>query len=181
LCSTQSCNLHIYICNHALNWNVFKNGYFSTLTLHCWFAQQSCISLTRENITKNHAIDKHTHTHACRQQVARSRWSLHSSVFSRGGLHATAAAVNYAVYTHLTKYYSNSAEHTFLLITINGQASTDTDKGRDTVRDQTRFQHVSINHICLCINHTKCLKWLLHYYGYDFNIKTRRYCFKKKN
>ncbi len=26
-------------------------------------------------------------------------------------------------YTHLTKYYSNSAQHSFLLITINGQAS----------------------------------------------------------
>ncbi len=30
------------------------------LTLHCWFAQQSRISLNRENITKTHAIDKHT-------------------------------------------------------------------------------------------------------------------------
>ncbi len=30
------------------------------LTLHCWFAQQSHISLTRENITKTHAIDIHT-------------------------------------------------------------------------------------------------------------------------
>ncbi len=55
----------------------------------------------------------------------------------------TAVVVNYAFYTHLTKYYSNSAEHTFLLITINGQASADTDKRRDTVRDQTRFQLVS--------------------------------------
>ncbi len=36
------------------------------------------------------------------------------------------------------KTLSNSAEHTFLLITINVQASTDT--GRDTVRDQTRSQ-----------------------------------------
>ncbi len=35
----------------------------------------------------------------------------------------SAAAINYAFYTHLTKYYSNSAEHTFLLVTINGQAS----------------------------------------------------------
>ncbi len=52
--------LCIYICNHVLNWNVFKNRYFSTLTLHCWFAQQSRISLNRENITKTHAIDKHT-------------------------------------------------------------------------------------------------------------------------
>ncbi len=52
--------LYIYICNHALNWNVFKNRYFSTLTLLCWFAQQSRVSLTRENITKTHAIDKHT-------------------------------------------------------------------------------------------------------------------------
>ncbi len=55
----------------------------------------------------------------------------------------TAVVVNYAFYTHLTKYYSNSAEHTFLLITINGQANADTDKRRDTVRDQTRFQLVS--------------------------------------
>ncbi len=50
-----------------------------------------------------------------------------SMVFTLFGLHvkaaATAATVNYAFYTHLTKYYSNSAEHTFLLITINGQAS----------------------------------------------------------
>ncbi len=30
------------------------------LTLHCWFVQQSRISLNRENITKTHAIDKHT-------------------------------------------------------------------------------------------------------------------------
>ncbi len=30
------------------------------LMLHCCFAQQSRISLTRENITKTHAIDKHT-------------------------------------------------------------------------------------------------------------------------
>ncbi len=45
----------------------------------------------------------------------------------------TAAAVNYAFYTHLTKYYSNSAEHNFLLITINGQCKVpDTGKGRDT-------------------------------------------------
>ncbi len=32
-------------------------------------------------------------------------------------------AVNYNLYTHLTKYYSNSAEHNFLLITINGHSS----------------------------------------------------------
>ncbi len=30
------------------------------LTLHCWFAQQSRISLNRENITKTHAIDIHS-------------------------------------------------------------------------------------------------------------------------
>ncbi len=36
---------------------------------------------------------------------------------------ATAPAENYAFYTHLTKYFSNSAEHNFLLITINVQAS----------------------------------------------------------
>ncbi len=59
-CALQSPVTYIYICNHALNWNVFKNRYLSTLTLHCWFAQQSRISLTRENITKTHAIDKHT-------------------------------------------------------------------------------------------------------------------------
>ncbi len=53
-----------------------------------------------------------------------------------------AAAVNYAFYIHLTKYYSNVAEYNFLLITINGQQAPDTDKGRDTVRDQTQFQHV---------------------------------------
>ncbi len=50
----------LYICNHALNWNFKKNRYFSTLTLHCWFAQKSRISLTRGNITKTHAIDIHT-------------------------------------------------------------------------------------------------------------------------
>ncbi len=33
-------------------------------------------------------------------------------------------------------------EHTFLFITSNGQASTDTDKRRDRVRDQMRFQQV---------------------------------------
>ncbi len=27
------------------------------------------------------------------------------------------------------------------------------------------------------INHTKCLKWLLHFYVHDFNIKTRGSCF----
>ncbi len=37
-----------------------KTLFFSTLTLHCWFAQQSRISLTKGNITKTHAIDKHT-------------------------------------------------------------------------------------------------------------------------
>ncbi len=63
--------------------------------------------------------------------------------FTLFGLLTTAAAVNYAFYTRLTKYYSNSAEHKLLLITINGQASADTDTGRDTVRDQTPFQHVS--------------------------------------
>ncbi len=56
-----------------------------------------------------------------------------SMVFTLFGLHVKVAMVNYAFYTHLTKYYSNSAEHTFLLITINAQASTDTDKGRNTV------------------------------------------------
>ncbi len=35
-------------------------------------------------------------------------------VFTLFGLHATAAAVNYAFYAHLTKYFSNSAEHVFL-------------------------------------------------------------------
>ncbi len=30
------------------------------LALHCWFAQQFRVSLNRENITKTHAIDKHT-------------------------------------------------------------------------------------------------------------------------
>ncbi len=49
---------------------------------------------------------------------------------------AAVTVVNYAFYTHLTKYYSNSAEHTFLLITINGQAR-DADKRRDTVPDST--------------------------------------------
>ncbi len=34
-------------------------------------------------------------------------------------------------------------EHTLLFITTNGQASADTDKRRDTVRDQTQFQQVS--------------------------------------
>ncbi len=73
-CALHSPVTYIYICNHALNWNVFKNRYFSTLTLHCWFAQQSCISLTRENITKT--LDKHTlldeefdQTHTFRRRV----------------------------------------------------------------------------------------------------------------
>ncbi len=35
-------------------------------------------------------------------------------------------------------------EHTFLFITTNGQASADTDKRRDTVRDQTRFIYIYI-------------------------------------
>ncbi len=57
--------LYIYICNHVLNWNIFKNCYFSTITLHCWFAQQSRLSLTKENITKTTLLDgefviKHT-------------------------------------------------------------------------------------------------------------------------
>ncbi len=56
------CALHspvnIYICNHVLKWTVFKNRYFSALTLHCWFAQQSRVSLNRENIPRN----RHTHT-----------------------------------------------------------------------------------------------------------------------
>ncbi len=38
----------------------FRIAIFSTLTLHCWFAQQSRVSLTWENITKTHAIDIHT-------------------------------------------------------------------------------------------------------------------------
>ncbi len=59
------------------------------------------------------------------------------SVYTLRSSHATVAAVNYAFYTHLTKHYSNSAEHTFLLITTNVQASTDTDTRHDTVRDQT--------------------------------------------
>ncbi len=60
-CALHSPVTYIYICNHVLNWNVFeKNRYFSTLMLHCCFAQQSRISLNRENITKTHAIDKHT-------------------------------------------------------------------------------------------------------------------------
>ncbi len=38
-------------------------------------------------------------------------------------------------YTHLTKYYLNSAGHTFLIFpTTNGQASADTDKIHDTER-----------------------------------------------
>ncbi len=53
--------LYIYICNHVLNWNVFKNRCFSMLTLHCWFVQHSRISLARENITKFHEIDIHIH------------------------------------------------------------------------------------------------------------------------
>ncbi len=40
-CALHSPVTYIYICSHALNWNVFKNRYFSTLTLHCCFAQQS--------------------------------------------------------------------------------------------------------------------------------------------
>jgi len=39
--------------------------------------------------------------------------------------------------TRLTNHYLPSAEHTFLFITTNGQASADTDKRSDTVRDQT--------------------------------------------
>ncbi len=35
-------------------------------------------------------------------------------------------------------------EHTFLLITTNGQASTDTDKRRDTVRDQKRYRSTNM-------------------------------------
>ncbi len=34
-CALHSPVTYIYICNHALNRNVFKNCYFSTLTLHC--------------------------------------------------------------------------------------------------------------------------------------------------
>ncbi len=37
-CALHSPVTYIYICNHALNWNIFKYLYFSTLTLHCWFA-----------------------------------------------------------------------------------------------------------------------------------------------
>ncbi len=33
-----------------------------------------------------------------------------------------------------------------------------------------------IHAVLLCIKHTKCLKWLLHYV-HDFNIKTRGSCF----
>ncbi len=56
-CALHSHTTYIYICNRALNWKVLKNRYFSMLTLHCWFAQQSRVSLNRENITKTHAID----------------------------------------------------------------------------------------------------------------------------
>ncbi len=42
----------------------------------------------------------------------------------------------------------NSAEYTFLFITTNGQANADTDKRRDTERDQTRFQQEKVLHTC---------------------------------
>ncbi len=44
-------------------------------------------------------------------------------------------------------HYLNSAEYTFLFITTNGQASTDTDTRRDTVRDQMQFQQVFNDYI----------------------------------
>ncbi len=71
-----------------------------------------------------------------------SRWSL---VFTWGGLPAMACHCKQSFfYTHLTKYYLNSAGHTFLIFpTTNGQASADTDKIRDTERDQTQCQHIS--------------------------------------
>ncbi len=54
LCSTQSCT-YIFATMFLI-----ETHNFSMLTLHCWFAQQYRISLTRENITKTHAIDIHT-------------------------------------------------------------------------------------------------------------------------
>ncbi len=62
-------------------------------------------------------------------------------VFTLFGLHTRRASHNGCrgiitfFYTHLTNHYLNSAGHTFLFITTNGQASADTDKIRDTARD----------------------------------------------
>ncbi len=43
---------------------------------------------------------------------------------------------------HLTKYYSNSAEHTFLLITINGQAMA---HKRDAIQYETKRNYYNEN------------------------------------
>ncbi len=78
----------------------------------------------------------------------------------QGGLHTTACRDRchgiLTFLTRLTNHYLNSAEYTFLFITTSGQASADTDKRRDTVRDQTRFQQVSTEKLLCKI---KCKYW----------------------
>ncbi len=78
----------------------------------------------------------------------------------RGGLHATATAVNYAFYTHLTKYYSNSAEHNFLLITINGQAS-ETKRDFSTSPHNKQNKHFLATTTALNTNETSKYPYLL--------------------
>ncbi len=77
--------------------------------------------------TRENAISARLHTVSClSQQMAKQAQTL------------TRDAIQYE-----TKRHFSTSPHSFLFITTNGQASADTDKRRDTERDQTPFQHVS--------------------------------------
>ncbi len=73
-----------------------------------------------------------------------SVWPVESMVFTLYGLHTTAAAVNYAFYTHLTKHYSSSAEHAFLLITLT----------RDAIQYETKAISARLHTITLSPSHS---------------------------
>ncbi len=69
-------------------------------------------------------------------------FSLHKRRPSRDGCRGKLSFL----YTPLTKYYLNSAGHTFLIFsTTNGQESADTNKIRDTERDISTSPHSKQN------------------------------------
>ncbi len=67
-----------------------------------------------------------------------------------------------------SNHYLNSAEYTFLIITTNGQASADTDKRRDTVRDQTYCFRVFITtKVMQNTISERTTRWTLKQMGYS--------------
>ncbi len=67
-----------------------------------------------------------------------------------------------------SNHYLNSAEYTFLFITTNGQASADTDKRRDTVRDQTYCFRVFITtKVMQNTISERTTRWTLKQMGYS--------------